>query len=94
MIAGMIPFDRAALERAIDRLIDQLDDGTARELLKAGPVRIILFSTALAGSALALEMLERRRRLSQSKLRAHGREAGEDLVGFPELPESWSSRLS
>lgn len=92
VIARIIPFDRAALERAIDRLIDQLDGGGARELLKRGPARIILFSMALAGSALALEVL-RRRWSAAGELRAHCRSAREDLIGFPELPGSWWSRI-
>jgi hypothetical protein len=88
VIARIIPFDRAALERAIDRLIDQLDDGGGRELLNAGPARIILFSTALAGSMLALEVMRQRWQRSGAGggLQPRSRAGRENLIGFPELP--------
>jgi hypothetical protein len=96
VIVGMVPWDRAALERVIDRFIDQLDDAGAgaRVLAGRGPARVILFSMALAGTALALEVMRRRRRHSRSggQLRVHPGAAREDLFGFPELPGSWTSR--
>jgi hypothetical protein len=89
LIARMIPFDRAALERAIDQLIDQLDDASPQQLVGHWPARMILLATALAGSVLALEVM--RRRLSAAgELRSRGREPREDLLGFPELPGNWS----
>jgi hypothetical protein len=95
LIAAVVPFDRDAIERAIDRFIDELDGGTTRAAIKRGPTRLILLSMALAGGALALEELRRHwRRECGARLSARDRESQNALVAFPELPGSWSSRLS
>ncbi len=96
VIAGAIPFDRATLERAIDRFIEQIDDLGASDLVGRGPARIILLSMALASGVLALDVL--RRRWLQSVIggewRARDRQERQDRPGFPQLPGSWSSRLT
>jgi len=95
LIADLIPFDRAALERSIDRFIDQLDDDDGRQLGERWPARMLLFSTALAGGMLALDVLRRLRQRSAARgLRVRTRQARGDVLGFPELPGSWSSRLT
>jgi hypothetical protein len=102
VIAGILPFDRAGLERAIDRLIDQIDDLGGRDVVRRGPARMILFSMALASGALVLEVARRRWRsvAITGELRAgafdpdRDRQSRENLLGFPELPVSWSSRTT
>lgn len=96
LFAGMVTFDRAAIERAIDRFLEKFDDRSARQLLRPGPGRIILVSTALAGSALALEAMRRRWRHDSigGMVRVRSRNRREDLLGFPELPGRWTSRLT
>jgi hypothetical protein len=102
VIAALLPFDRAGIEQAIDRLIDQIDDLGARDVLRRGPARMILFSMALASGALVLEVVRRRwRNVSIAGEPRAGafdpdrdRQSREYLLGFPELPGSWSSRTT
>jgi hypothetical protein len=96
VIAGLVPFDRKSLERAIDRFVEQLDDAAGREVVGRSPARMILFTTLLAAGALALEVACRRTRGRSPAVRLQSRGHGirEVLPGFPELPGSWYSRLT
>jgi hypothetical protein len=94
LIASVLPVDRAAVDRAIDRLFHQLDELGAGDHSRSGPARIALVSLALTGSLLALDAARR----SWRRFWAGGSLAGHDSVGrcnpggFPARPRSWSSR--
>jgi hypothetical protein len=96
LIAGLIPFDRAALERAIDRLMDQLDDAGANQFGGGWPARMVQFSIALVSGWLAFEVMRRRLRhwSAGGGMRVRGGGAKEGPFGLPELPRSWYSRLT
>jgi hypothetical protein len=94
LIAALVPFDRGSLERAIDRFVEQLDDVGAPHFGRRSPARMLLLTMAIAGSALALEVVLRRlqNRCPAVKLQSHGPGARKGLPGFPELPGNWHSR--
>ena len=96
LIASALPFDRAALDRAIDRFFHQFEDLSAGELVSRSPTQILLYSVALASTFAALEVVRRRWRLTTTgkDIRVRHPLAISDHIGFPELPESWSSRIS
>jgi hypothetical protein len=96
LIASALPFDRAALDRAIDRFFQHFEDLSAGELVGKGPSQLLLYSVALASTFAALEVVHRRWWLMTTgkQLRVRHPLAISDHIGFPELPESWSSRIS
>jgi hypothetical protein len=96
LIASAFPVDRASLERAIDHFFEQLDGLNAREMAQHDPRSVIVLSLALASTFTALELVRRRwrRRALAGDFRLRRSAAGADRIGFPELPTSWSSRLS
>jgi hypothetical protein len=96
LIASALPFDRAALDRAIDRFFQHFEDLSAGELVGKGPSQLLLYSVALASTFAALEVVHRRWWLMTTgkHLRVRHPLAISDHIGFPELPESWSSRIS
>jgi len=95
LIAHLFPFDRATIAVAIDRFFQQLEDFGAGDLAEPGLAHLVLLSAALASTLTALEVVRRRRRRVAVSLGRAGEFAcGSDHIGFPELPGSWSSRLS
>jgi hypothetical protein len=96
LIANALPFDRAALDRAIDRLFQQFETLSPGELIWQRPARLVLYSLAMASTFAAIDALRRRwgrgRRATDARVRDP--ETMLDQIGFPELPGSWSSRLS
>ncbi len=96
LIASALPFDRAALDRAIDLFFQQFDDVSRGDLAGQGLAHIILYSMALASTFGALDVVRRRWRLTTTGkcVRVGHPRATADHIGFPELPGSWSSRLS
>jgi hypothetical protein len=97
LIADVLPLDRASLERAVDQFFDRLEDLGVGQLLEPGPTRAIPLSLALIGTVTAVEIARRRLRLKTVE-RLPGRRldplGSEELCGFPELPGSWSTRLT
>ena len=96
LLASALPFDRAAFDRAIDRFFHPFEDLSAGELVSRSPTQILLYSVALASAFAALEIVRRRWRLATTGeyVRVRHPLAISDHIGFPELPESWSSRIS
>ncbi len=97
LIASVLPFDRTSLERAVDRFFEQFDDVDVRDLVGQSSTRIVLFSLTLTSTVLALDVARRRWQRGEAGP-SHGRIrdplSRRDPLGFPELPGSWSSRLT
>lgn len=96
LIAGMLPFNRAALDRAIERFFHQMEDPNPGGFVGQRPAHVVFCTLALACTFAALDVINKRRRQARA-----GRNGGvrDPLttgapVGFPELPGSWISRLS
>jgi hypothetical protein len=95
LITSGLPFDRAALDRAVDQFFQQFAELDPDELVRPLSARIILYTLAFAGAYAGLDVV--RRRWRQAKASKHVRVshalATAYPVGFPQLPGSWSSRL-
>jgi hypothetical protein len=96
LIASALPYDRAALDRAIDRFFQQFEDLKPGDLVGRRPAHIVLYALALTSTFAALDVVRRRWRLTTTDkhLRLRQPLMIADHIGFPELPASWSSRLS
>jgi hypothetical protein len=96
LIADVLPLDRASLELAVDQFFEQLEDLGVGQLVEQGPIRAIPLSLALIGTAAAVEVTRRRLRSGGGGRAARGRDPlrSDELRGFPELPGSWSTRLT
>ena len=95
LIASLLPHDQRSLEAAVDQFLDELHDLGAGSLIEPSPIRALVVSASLIGAGVAVEAT--RRRLSPRRRRdrpARLWDAGdsEELLGFPELPGSWSAR--
>jgi hypothetical protein len=96
LLVRALPFDRVSLDRAIDQFFQQLEELNAGDLVKPGPARIVLYSLAMASTFAALDSVRKWWRQGGAYQAARVRDslATTDHIGFPELPGSWSSRLS
>jgi hypothetical protein len=96
LIASALPFDRAALDRAIDVFFQQFDDMSRGDLAGQTLADTVLYSVALACAFAALDVIRRRMRFTTTGrcVRVCHPNATADHIGFPELPGSWSSRPS
>jgi hypothetical protein len=97
LMAVVLPFDAASLERAVDHFFQQLDELEVRDLVGTDLTDIVFVSLGLATSAVALEVARRRlrRRTNGGKdVQVRGMLLTGDDLGFPDLPGSWSSRLT
>jgi hypothetical protein len=97
LIANAVPFDQAALEKAVDRFFDQLEDLGMGQLVEQGPTRVIPLSLALLSTVTAVEVARRRLKSRTGERKATERQnplGSEELLGFPELPGSWSTNLT
>jgi hypothetical protein len=94
LMARVLPFDQRSLEEAVDQFLDQLHELNAGGFIEPSPIRIIVASAAVIGAGVAVEA--GRRRLSPRRrgrlTRAWDANESEELLGFPELPGSWSTR--
>jgi hypothetical protein len=97
LIVGALPIDRAALNRAIDQFFHQMEELNASDFVGQKPAHIVFYALALASTFAALDAVSRRWRQAKagnfSRVRHHSLTTA-DPGGFPELPGSWSSRLS
>ncbi len=94
LIASAVPFDQAALEKAVDQFFDQLDGLGMGQLVEQGPTRVIPLSLALLTTATAVEVARRRLKSRSGERNATETQnplGSEELLGFPELPGSWST---
>jgi hypothetical protein len=97
LIGEATPFDRASLEHAIDQFFDRLDDLGVGKLGDQGKTRLIPLSLTVIGMITALEVARRQlhpRIDDRRTMKQQGSLGSESLLGFPELPGSWSTRLT
>jgi len=97
LIANAVPFDQAALQKAVDQFFDQLESLGMGQLVEQGPTRVIPLSLALLSTVTALEVARRRLKSRTGERKATERQSplgSEELLGFPELPGSWSTNLT
>ena len=97
LIANAVPFDQAALEKAVDQFFDQLENLGMGHLVEQGPTRVIPLSLALLSTVTAVEVARRRLKSRTGERKATERQnphGSEELLGFPELPGSWSTNLT
>ncbi len=97
LIANALPFDETALEQAVDRFFDQLDELGMGQIVESGPNHVIPLSLAMLGTITAAEAARRRLRARNAETQGTGQTSplgSEELLGFPELPGSWSTNLT
>jgi len=97
LIANAIPFDQAALEKAVDQFFDKLEDLGMGNLVEQGPTRVIPLSLAVLSTVTVVEVARRRLKSRTGERPATERQnplGSEELLGFPELPGSWSTNLT
>jgi hypothetical protein len=96
LITSVLPFDRASLDRAIARFFQQFEDLYPRDSVANSPAKLVLFSLAVASGLMALEATWRRWRRGTARRDSRVQDPldREELAGFPELPRSWTARLS
>ncbi|WP_165223826.1 hypothetical protein [Aquisphaera insulae] len=95
LIAEALPVDGRSLQAAIERFLDRLTDLTPGESDPAAPSRGGPISVGVLG-LLAMTLAARQRlrnRQPSSSARREERD-GEQSLEFPELPGSWSTRLT
>jgi hypothetical protein len=97
LVAGVLPFDRASLEQAVDQFFDRLEDLGVGQFVEQAPSRVLPLSLTVIGAVTAVEVARRRFRSKTScgiSTRRQDALSSEELRGFPELPGSWSTRLT
>jgi len=97
LISEVIRFDRASLEGAVDQFFEQLEDLGAGPLTEPGSLRALPLSLTVIGAVAGAEITRRRLRAkggASHDTRRRDPLGSEDLLGFPELPGSWSTRLT
>jgi len=95
LMARVLPFDQRSLEEAVDRFLDQLHDLNVDGVIEPSMPRVIVASAIVVGAGIALEAGRRRlspRRRRGRLMREWDANESEELLGFPELPGSWSAR--
>ena len=97
LIADAIPFDQASLEKAVDQFFDRLEDLGVGQMVDQGRPGMIPVSLALLSTAAAVEVARRRLKSPDSGRKpseGRGHLGSEELLGYPELPGSWSTNLT
>jgi hypothetical protein len=97
LVAGVLPFDRASLEQAVDQFFDRLEDLGVGQFVEQAPSRALPLSLTVIGTVTAVEVARRRFRSKTgggASTRRQDALSSEELRGFPELPGSWSTRLT
>ena len=97
LVAGVLPFDRASLEQAVDQFFDRLEDLGVGQFVEQAPSRVLPLSLTVIGTVTAVEVARRRFRSKTNggiSTRRQDALSSEELRGFPELPGSWSTRLT
>jgi hypothetical protein len=97
LMAVVLPFDRGSFERAVDHFFQQIDELDVRDLVGTDLTHIVFLSLGLATSIAALELARRRLRFwtaGGNGMRVRDSLVPGDDLEFPDLPGSWSSRLT
>jgi hypothetical protein len=90
LVSEFLPFDRATLERAIDRFLDQ-SGGLAAELARLETTTSVLSVVTLVGmTAIASQVVIRQRRLRDERPGGPADDDEQGSRGLPRLPNSWS----
>jgi hypothetical protein len=90
LISSCLPFDRATLERAIDQFLDRFEGLAVNLTHLEESTNLLSAVSAVALSALAAEVILRRRRACDERTGAPAADDGDGLAGLPGLPNSWS----
>ncbi len=96
LLATALPFDRATLARAVDACFQQLESTSVIAPVGHSPSKLLLYSLATATTFAALDIVRKRWLPPRAtrKVRARLSITPPEPIGFPEVPGSWSSRLS
>ena len=97
LIARAVPFDQAALEQAVDQFFEKLEDLGVGQLVEQGPTRRHPDLSGIACAVSAVEIARRRLKSKTGERQATESKSplgSEELLGFPELPGSWSTNLT
>ena len=97
LVAGVLPFDQASLEQAVNQFFDRLEDLGVGQFVDQAPSRVLPLSLTVIGTVAAVEVARRRLRSKAdggTGTRRQDALSSEELRGFPELPGSWSTRLA
>jgi hypothetical protein len=95
LIAEALPFARESLEDALQGFVNQLGAMDLGLVDARGPAPIVLFSIAVLTSAVSVELARRfvqRRNAMNRGIVAIDPSGRQHILGFPELPGSWSER--
>lgn len=97
LIAEAFPQDGRSLQEAIDQFLDRLPELELGQVNNAAPGRVVPCSLALFGALVAAYAVRRRLRVKGAVTlvspQPESRE-NDELMGFPELPGSWSTRVT
>ncbi len=93
LLTEFLPFDRAALDQAIDRFLTPLEDLGSELAAWEPPAGLIPVTAIVAGAALTAEVA-RRRAHSNTVVVAATVDSREEFVRFPGYPWAWSIRKS
>jgi len=90
LVSDFTLFDRAAVERAIDRFLDQFDS-IAGELTQFEPSSTLLAAVSAAAiTALSYELITRRRRSQQDGNGGRTEVGPEEMMLLQSVPNSWN----
>ena len=97
IIAEALPQDGRSLQEAIDQLLDRLPELDLGQFNDGSPARVVPYSLVLLGALVAAFAMRRRlwaKGTGAIASRERDSRESDDLMGFPELPGSWSTRVT
>ncbi|HKM54453.1 MAG TPA: hypothetical protein VJY33_13665 [Isosphaeraceae bacterium] len=97
LISEALPQDGRSLQEAIDQLLDRLPELDLGQFKDGGPGRVVPYSLLLFGALVAAFAVRRRlqvKGVGAMVSRERDSRESDELMGFPELPGSWSTRVT
>ena len=90
-----VPLARESLERAIEDFVSQLGRVDTQVFNGSGPTPILILTASVLASAASIEVVRRyaKRSAAVRRVVAVDSTGRQQILGFPELPGSWSQRL-